>query len=147
MCSDYFFDSLSEDIFYDIIFIDGLHFKDQVLKDVNNSLKHLSVDGVIVVHDCNPIKEEHALETYRKTDRVWNGTVWEAWVELRMTRADLSMYVIDIDHGCGIICRGTQKLFPMEPIKFSLLENKRKEILNLISIGEFEDICKKMWQR
>src|SRR5690554_871976 len=54
MSSDEFFESLDEDQKYDIIFIDGLHHADQVLKDINNSLKHLNENGVIVCHDMLP---------------------------------------------------------------------------------------------
>src|SRR3989344_7865884 len=42
---------------YDIIFIDGLHLFEQAYRDIINSLKYLNDNGVIVVHDCNPIKE------------------------------------------------------------------------------------------
>ena len=138
--SDDFFNNLEDSIFYDIIFIDGLHLKDQVLRDINNSLKHLNSGGVIIMHDCSPENEK-----YTKINR--NGTVWEAFVELRMSREDLFMCVVDIDYGCGIIRKGNQKIFPREAIKFALLESKRKEILNLISADEFDeftDMCKKM---
>ena len=39
--SDEYFESISEDVKYDIIFIDGLHHNDQVLKDIENSLRPL----------------------------------------------------------------------------------------------------------
>jgi len=39
---------------YDVIFIDGLHYYKQVLKDIKNSLKILNKDGFILVHDCLP---------------------------------------------------------------------------------------------
>lgn len=136
MTSDDFFRSLPSSTMYDIIFIDGLHEKEQVLRDVDNSLNHLSDNGTIVMHDCNPINPKHAIKKYPGSG-IWNGTVWEAWAELRMSREDLSMYVIDTDHGCGVVRRGNQKLFPREEIQYSLLENKRKELLNLISTNDF----------
>ncbi len=52
--SDDFFSKLDPKIKFDIIFIDGLHLKDQYLRDVINSLNHLSNNGIIVSHDCNP---------------------------------------------------------------------------------------------
>jgi|GEM_PF-4350874 hypothetical protein len=33
----------------------------------------------------------------------WNGTTWCGFVNLRATRPDLEMCVIDIDWGCGIV--------------------------------------------
>jgi len=136
MTSDDFFRQLGKSFQYDIVFIDGLHVKDQVLRDVDNSLAHLSPGGVIVLHDCSPKKPEHAIKKY-KGYGVWNGTVWEAIAELRMTRTDLSMWVVDTDHGCGIIKKGSQKLYPKTEIKFELLEKDRKNLLNLISVDEF----------
>jgi hypothetical protein len=136
MKSDEFFKTIPKDQMYDIVFIDGLHLKDQVLRDVGNSLKHLSDGGVIVMHDCSPLKPEHATGKY-PGHGTWNGTVWQAFAELRMTRKDLSMWTVDEDCGCGIVKVGSQKLFPKQELKFSLLANNRKELLNLISPEEF----------
>ena len=56
--SDEYFESIKDtEVKYDIIFIDGLHHNEQVLKDVENSLKHLSEGGSIVCHDCLPSEE------------------------------------------------------------------------------------------
>ena len=59
--SDEFFELIKDhDVKYDIVFIDGLHHSDQVIKDINNSLKHTIDDGIIVMHDCNPPTQAHA---------------------------------------------------------------------------------------
>ncbi len=34
--------------------------------------------------------------------------MWRAWAQLRMTRADLFMVVVDVDQGCGIVFPGSQ---------------------------------------
>ena len=136
MTSDSFFEQEKE-ITFDIVFIDGLHIKNQVLRDIDNSLQRLNENGTIVVHDCNPILKEHAMETYDKNAPIWNGTVWEAFVELRMIRDDLTMMVVDIDHGCGVIRRGKQEKYPQQKIEFGLLESDRARALNLISTEEF----------
>ena len=52
--SDEFFRTLSRETSYDLIFVDGLHLEEQVRRDIENSLAHLSDQGTIVVHDCNP---------------------------------------------------------------------------------------------
>jgi len=44
----------------DVVFIDGLHTFLQSLKDVQNSLRYLNANGVIVLHDCNPLSEAAA---------------------------------------------------------------------------------------
>ena len=38
----------------DVALIDGLHTYEQVVRDVEHTLRYLRDDGVIVLHDCNP---------------------------------------------------------------------------------------------
>jgi hypothetical protein len=138
--SDEFFEQLPEDIKYDIIFIDGLHLDYQVERDITNSLKHLSVNGTIVMHDCNPMREEHQIETYID-GAIWNGTTWKAFAKFRMNNPDLSMYVIDTDYGVGIVKRGSQLLYPKtEILDYKFLNENRVELLNIISVSEFFNI-------
>lgn len=135
--SDDFFEQLDENVTYDIVFIDGLHLDYQVEKDITNSLKHLSEGGTIVMHDCSPIKEEHQVEEY-VVGTTWNGTTWKAYVKFRMTDENLSMFVVDTDHGVGVITKGSQTLFPKSDVlDFKLLNENRKEILNLITPQQF----------
>ena len=135
--SDDFFEQLDENVTYDIIFIDGLHLDYQVEKDITNSLKHLNEGGTIVMHDCSPIKEEHQVEEY-VPGTTWNGTTWKAYVKFRMTDENLSMFVVDTDHGVGVITKGNQTLFPKSDVlDFKLLNENRKEILNLITPQQF----------
>lgn len=135
--SDDFFNQLDVDIRYDIIFIDGLHLDYQVEQDITNSLKHLNEGGTIVMHDCSPIKEEHQVEEY-VVGKTWNGTTWKAYVKFRMIDENLSMYVVDADHGVGIITKGKQTLYPKSDVlDFKLLDENRKEILNLITPEKF----------
>jgi hypothetical protein len=135
--SDDFFNQLDIDVKYDIIFIDGLHLDYQVEQDITNSLKHLNQGGTIVMHDCSPIKEEHQVEEY-VVGKTWNGTTWKAYVKFRMTDENLSMCVVDTDHGVGIIKKGKQTLYPKSDVlNFKLLDENRKEILNLITPEKF----------
>lgn len=107
MTSDQFF-AINKDSF-DLIFIDGLHWSEQVLKDVQNSLKALTPKGLMVLHDCNPPTEiegrwpnpyEHPYPFHPN----WNGDVWKAVLNLRgMLMLDLA--VGDFDSGCGVIQR------------------------------------------
>jgi len=135
--SDDFFNQLDGDVKYDIIFIDGLHLDYQVERDITNSLKHLNEGGTIVMHDCSPIKEEHQVEEY-VVGKTWNGTTWKAYVKFRMTDENLSMCVVDTDHGVGIITKGKQTLYPTSDVlDFKLLDENRKNILNLITTEKF----------
>lgn len=121
---------------FDIYFVDGLHHSDQVYRDINNCLDHLNEGGTIVCHDMSP-RAEIEQRVPRET-KIWNGDCWKSFLQLRMERDDLEMYVIDSDWGVGIIRKGKQtKLKIKEDITFENLEKNRKEWLNLISVEEF----------
>lgn len=85
---------------FDLIFIDGLHLYEQVLRDISNALAVLNPVGTIVLHDCLPLTAE--AQYRRQCNRIWNGDVWKAMVEFR-TRPDLDAATCLIDHGLGII--------------------------------------------
>lgn len=105
LSSDDFFKQNTEK--FDIIFVDGLHHSDFAYRDIINSLKIINPGGCIVVHDVKPHSYESQLIPLEKTlehgSGIWNGDVWKSWVKLRTERKDLSMKVVDTDHGCGII--------------------------------------------
>ncbi len=136
--SDEYFESISDDVKYDIIFIDGLHHSDQVLKDIKNSLNHLSDDGTIVCHDCLPTTEK--MQEREDHGGEWTGDVWKAIAELRVERIDLEIEVIDTDYGCGIIRRGTN--IPYQPMAadyktYSYYKLNKNKMLNIISPEQF----------
>ena len=95
--------------FFDLIFIDGLHHYEQVLKDVNNALNCLLPNGTIVVHDCLPTTE--VMQQREDNGGEWTGDVWKAIAILRVTRPDLTISVVDTDYGCGLIKKGFSKTY------------------------------------
>ena len=104
MTSDKFF--LENRSTFDLIFIDGLHIHEQVLKDIDNSLNFLNEGGVILLHDCLPAKIWH--QTIPQTHSSWNGDVWKSIVKSR-TREDLDTYTIKADQGLGLILKRKNK--------------------------------------
>ena len=150
--SDEFFELIKDhdDIKYDIIFIDGLHLYEQVKKDIENSLKHLSPKGTIIMHDCSPPTVHHAREMYEDystpAGSAWNGTVWEAYVENRCANPNITMSVVNTDYGMGVIQFGKQDIWKKDDLKtcqkYSYLEKNRKELLNLLEIEEFAQAYK-----
>ena len=54
MTSDEFFKK--NQIRFDIIFLDGMHTYEQTIKDIDNSIKFLNKNGIILIHDCLPKK-------------------------------------------------------------------------------------------
>lgn len=141
--SDEFFAMIKPEIKYDIIFIDGLHLEDQVMKDIENSLNHLAPGGTIVMHDCSPPTEWHqrSYAEFLSYPYLWNGTTWRAFVRYRATRSDLTMHCVDTDWGCGIIQLGQQESITL-PAEFTykdLVEN-RVSWLNLITTSQFKNM-------
>jgi len=151
MTSDEFFEKLYEnkllanDIKFDVIFIDGLHLANQVDRDISNALKFINDDGFIVLHDCNPLTEWHARENYNyhftPARGIWNGTTWKAFLKWRFNPLYNSC-CIDSDLGVGIISKNHQIGKSIKPtnlfFEFSLLEENRREYLNLIDFKTFK---------
>ena len=101
MTSDEFFKQNSEK--FDVVFIDGLHHYDQVTRDVENALKTLSRNGIIILHDMLPKTEEEAVVPVPKTlPHTWVGDVWRLAFDLS-NRQDINFKLVLIDNGCGII--------------------------------------------
>lgn len=141
MTSDEFFESESYlGIMPDLVFIDGLHTAEQVKKDFNNALKILSPNGFIVLHDCNPQKEEHTIVPRPTKTGHWNGDVYKFAVAFTGYAA-LVRVTVDIDNGCMVYQKrmNTQPEFSTSEIKWEAFDKNRKMLLNLISWEEFLD--------
>ena len=128
---------------FDIIFIDGLHETNQVDKDIINALDCLNKDGIIVLHDCNPIKEEH--QAVPRVSKHWNGDVWKSIVKFQLKNVAYSVCVVDTDEGIGLIKRlenGEFESFVVSEdlLTYENLERHRQLWLNLISVEEFKQL-------
>jgi hypothetical protein len=139
MTSDAFFKSVPGS--FDIVFVDGLHLRDQVLRDVDNALAVLAPNGTILMHDCWPPNERAAGAT-RHPAQPWYGTVWQAWAQLRATRRDLTMHVFADDCGIGIVRRGTQVLYTGPYQTFADFQAHHADILQIIGPGNLTGIYK-----
>jgi hypothetical protein len=124
---------------YDLIFIDGLHTAEQVKKDFENALGVLSPNGFIVLHDCNPEKEEHTIVPRPKERGHWNGDVYKFAVGINKEYA----FTVDIDNGCLVFSRSLG--FPADTVTvhyatdndWASFDRNRKRLLNLITWDEF----------
>jgi Methyltransferase domain len=141
----------------DVALIDGLHTYKQVVRDVENTLRYLRDDGVIVLHDCNPANASiacpatsyadfRAQHRRRITLPPWSGDVWKAVVHLRSTRHDLRIAVLKCDFGVGIVRKGfPESRLPysaaqIEALNYADLAADRERLLNLkppAYLGEF----------
>ena len=136
MTSDAYFASIEPAETFDVVFVDGLHTYEQSLRDVENSLRHLSEDGVILLHDCNPASAVAGGPDPDATgDAGWNGEVWKTIVHLRATRADLDVSVLDTDDGVGVVRRGENSsgLDPLDAreLTYADLDARRETLLGL----------------
>jgi hypothetical protein len=127
---------------YDIVFVDGLHIFEQAYRDIINSLNNLEENGVIVVHDCNPITE--ITQRVIRASDAWHGDVWKAIVKLRIENSDISIHTVDTDEGCCIIKKGKQEVLivdtSVDVYNYDFLDKNRTLALNLISVDEFKTI-------
>ena len=142
----------------DVAFIDGLHTFPQSLRDVQNALRYLNENGIIILHDCNPLSEIAALpaESIREIQKMnpqgftgtWNGDVWKTVVYLRATRRDLHVFVLDCDFGLGVITKGAPESVleysaeELQNLSYNDLSKDRQLILNLKDVNYLEGFLK-----
>ena len=143
MTSDKFFIENKEK--FDLIFIDGLHVYEQVIKDIFNSIKVLKENGIILVHNCLPRKLWYQTPT-RMSD-TWNGDVWKAIVECR-TLENIDTYTCLADEGIGVIkVQKNNNLLNINLSNFKNLKYKeyytnRESLMNIISVEKLiNQIC------
>lgn len=156
MTSDIFFlnldrgEVLSNNIKFDVIFIDGLHLAEQVDRDIENALKYIKDDGFVVLHDCNPPSVWHARELYYYKNTpahgFWNGTTWKAYLKWRFNPS-VNSCCIDCDWGVGILSKKQQigkNIDSLNPFfEYNVLDKNRKEHLNLIEFETFKNRIQK----
>jgi hypothetical protein len=140
MTSDEFFSNNNDK--FDIIFIDGLHQYEQVIKDVKNSLNCLTKNGIILLHDCLPRTLWN--QVYPRINSDWNGDVWKAIVECR-TYENIDTYTCIADRGIGVIVprKNMNKLILnkkyFKGLKYKDYYQNHEQYMNLI---EHHDIFK-----
>lgn len=141
MTSDVFF--RHNHMYYDIIFIDGLHHAVQVAKDIDHALDCLTPGGFIVCHDMIPKSKEQQMVP--RIQATWTGDCWKAWVAARQIY-ELKMFVVDTDCGCGVMCPSIEAdvmPYPGELTWERYVENKN-EWMNIKSKKEFKKWSKEI---
>lgn len=87
-------------ITFDLTFIDGLHTAEQVKKDFENSLRCLSDNGFIVIHDVLP-ENEAGTKVPRETKQWW-GDVYK-WAMRVRNQKGVNVKTFNIDNGCMLV--------------------------------------------
>jgi len=145
MKSDEFFEIISSDETFDLIFIDGDHECTQVLRDIDNSIKHLSETGIIFIHDTKPHTELMQRSPMPDSTELcsrglWTGDVWKAIAKFRSMRSDFSVKTLDIELGLTILERGHNELITIpsdDELTYEYFIEHTNYLLNLISYQEF----------
>ena len=138
--SDNFFDTLAAEQMFDIVFIDGLHTREQCLADILNSLKHLNEGGCILVHDCLPTAEYQTSK--EDNNREWTGDVWKSIVDIQ-SKNGVRACTIDTDWGIGYITQDHYTdLVPFPDymqLDWSMYESMKTQLLNIKSVDEWKN--------
>lgn len=135
--SDAFFETLKANDKFDIFWIDGLHHAKQVQKDFENALNHLSSEGFICLHDCNPPTELTTCVP-RGAQREWCGDTYKFAIKVREYEG-IEFYTIDFDYGCMVTWPNDMKKAekPIKGMSWGKFASNRKKWLNLITVEEF----------
>ena len=103
----------SSDIFFktnkrkfDLIFIDGLHEFDQVLRDFENSIQSTNEDGIILIDDCLPSSYNEQL--IPRIQRKWTGDTWKLLFLIH--ELNFEYIISNCQSGIGIIKVNKSKL-------------------------------------
>lgn len=93
--SDEFF--AQNDKQFDVVFVDGLHYADQCLKDIHSAV---ACSRWVVVHDVNPENEAQTIIPRGKQVQ-WCGSVFRAWAGI-LQRTIYAKTYLD-DWGLGVL--------------------------------------------
>jgi len=133
---------------FDIVFIDGLHESDQVIKDIKNSFAVLKDGGTILVHDCLPTTKE--MQQVPRISRTWTGDVWKAILHFRSYH-NYSIEILDIETGIAVLKKGIQETISVKnPTYEDFVKNKHtwfkivpykplKKIIYSAIIGDYDE--------
>lgn len=121
--SDNFFKLLDEDSSnenkFDIIFIDGDHHYQQVIKDIYNSLKHLSENGIILLHDIYCCTEIYMSSAELENQIGYIGDGFNAFIQMIMLNEldhKYNVYFTAVDGVGAIDTQNTLEIFKNDNI-------------------------------
>ena len=106
---------------YNLIFIDGLHHADQVKRDFENSLRCLSDNGFILIHDVLPENEEGT--AVPRNTKVWWGDVYKWAMNIRQYWG-IGFKTFNIDNGCMLVWKTEPNLTIKPHIDYAWAEYK-----------------------
>lgn len=120
---------------FDLVFIDGLHHADQVKRDFENSLRCLSDNGFIVIHDVLPDNEPGTIVP-RETKQWW-GDVYKWAMNIRQYDG-IDFKTFNIDNGCCLAWKDKEKVggFEHKDIDWDYYQRCGYKLMNVTSTVE-----------
>lgn len=86
----------------DLVFIDGMHLFEFVLRDLINVGRHAVPTTTVLLHDCYPISAETA--TREHNTYLWTGDVWKIVLCLKEVCPEVDVNVVDAPPaGLGVV--------------------------------------------
>ncbi len=155
LSSDEWFAGLGKDQVFDLIFVDGLHLREQVHRDLLNAWDHLTPGGAVLVHDCDPPSERAGRRDL--CPGIWCGDVWRGWMDTRHDLCQAAMGAVETDLGCGLLLSGDAPRPPLfAPVKppwtrtetdratWAFFVEHRREWLNALSVDDFFELMARL---
>lgn len=114
----------------DLAFLDGLHLFEVLLRDFINTERHMSREGLVVLHDCVPVGHAMAERQWiRRQTKQWTGDVWKLIPILRKYRPDLSVDVRDYAP------TGLVEISDLDPDNRTLAENYDQIVSEFLEVS------------
>lgn len=126
-----FFES-NEDKF-DCIFVDSKHEAEHVRKVISESLKVLTKDGCIILHDVYPPDEKSQL--LPRQQKIFCGDVWRSAVGFIESYPDVRVETYRSDYGLTVLYpegKKTRKYFEDTEMSYEYFKKNAVKLLNII---------------
>lgn len=118
---------------FDCIMIDADHEASQVRLDISNSLKALTENGCIILHDTIP--HSKAMQEVPRNTKEWTGDVWRAVVGFKQSYPDVKIETYRSDYGLSVIYpegKKVKKHFENKEMTFGEFKADEVNLLNII---------------
>jgi hypothetical protein len=104
MTTDEFFESNTQT--FDVIFVDACHNIDFVIRDLENSIKVLNKNGIILLHDIDPI----SIDFIDNEGLNYSSNAYEIVDYIYVNRKDLNISILPVDEaGIAIVNRKSDR--------------------------------------
>lgn len=126
-----FFDNNDKD--FDCVFIDSLHEAEHVRKVIIESLKVLTKDGCIILHDTCPPSEKHQI--IPRQQKQFCGNVWKAAVGFIENYPDVIVETYRSDWGLTCLYpegKKVRKHFEDKEMTYEDFKSNEVELLNIV---------------